>query len=94
MVKFIARINTLAGQEDAVAAALKELVAPSRAEEGCILYDACRMVEDRTQLLVLEEWASEEALEAHMKTPHFRGFLAKIGEALDGAPVLEMVERL
>jgi quinol monooxygenase YgiN len=94
MVKFLARINAVAGREDGVAQALKDLVAPSRAEEGCVLYDACQMVEDRTQFVVLEEWASQEALEVHMKTPHFRGFLSKVGEALDGAPVLEMLERL
>jgi quinol monooxygenase YgiN len=94
MVKFIARINAMPGSEEAVAAALKALVEPSRAEEGCLLYDACRMTDDPTQLVVLEEWASQDALETHMKTPHFRGFLAKVGESLDGAPVLEMLERL
>jgi quinol monooxygenase YgiN len=92
--KFIARIRAKPGQGQHVAQALKELVAPSRAEEGCLLYDVCRSVDDATELLVLEEWESQAALDAHMRTPHFVAFLEKVGEAIEGAPRLEMIERM
>ena len=92
--KFIARIRARPGQDQQVAEALKALVAPSRAEEGCLLYDVCRSADDATQLLVLEEWESQAALDAHMRTPHFVAFLKKVGEAIEGAPRLEMIERV
>jgi len=94
MVKFIARIDAKPGQEGLVSAALRELAGPSRAEAGCLQYVPCRSREDATKLLVLEEWESQEALDAHMETPHFHAFLVAAGEALAGPPQLEFVEPL
>jgi quinol monooxygenase YgiN len=94
MVKMIARIDARPGQEQLVADALRELAGPSRAEAGCILYDTCRCTDDPTQILVLEEWESQVALDLHMATPHFQAFLTKVGDALAGEPRLEMIERL
>ncbi|MBM3474539.1 MAG: antibiotic biosynthesis monooxygenase [Armatimonadetes bacterium] len=94
MVKLIARLQVKPGQEEFVAEALKELAGPSRAEAGCIRYEPCRAKEDPAALLVLEEWESQEALDAHMATPHFQAFVGKIGEALAGPPSLEFIEPL
>jgi quinol monooxygenase YgiN len=94
MVKLIARLHCQPGQADDVAAALLELVGPSRAEAGCMMYDACRSKSDPNEVLVLEEWASQEALDEHMTTPHFRAFGARLGGALAGEPELIMLERL
>jgi len=94
MLKFIARIDAKPGKEALVAEALAALVEPSRAETGCIAYEVCRMKDDHTKLVVLEEWASQEALDEHMASAHFQGFLAKTAGALAGEPRLEMLERL
>jgi quinol monooxygenase YgiN len=94
MVRLIARIGTKAGQEGVVADALRELAGPSRAEAGCIRYDICRAKDDGTKLIVLEEWASQEALDAHMQTPHFKAFVERIASALADAPKLEFIEPL
>jgi len=94
MVKLIARLKAKPGQEALLAQALRELSAPSRSESGCIQYDVCCVREDPATLLVLEEWASQAALDEHMQTPHFQAFLAKAGEALAGEPALEFIERL
>jgi len=94
MVKLIAHLHAQSAHADAVAAALLELAGPSRAEAGCVMYDVCRSKADRNQLLVLEEWESQAALDAHMATPHFQAFVARIGGALAGAPEMTFVERL
>ena len=94
MVKLIARLDAKPGQETLVAEALSELSVPSRAEAGCIQYDVCRSKEDAAKLLVLEEWETQEALDEHMATPHFKTFLAKVGEALAGEPGIELIERV
>ena len=47
------------------------LVAPSRAEEGCINYDLHQSETDRTLFLFYENWViSREALERHLLRPH------------------------
>ncbi len=94
MLKFIARIDAKRGQEELVASGLRALIEPSRAEAGCLLYDVCRDKDDATKLLVLEEWESQAALDAHMETPHFKAFIDKVGDALAGEPSLEFIERL
>ena len=94
MVKLIARIHTQPGQSDVVAAALRTVAAPSRAEAGNIMYDICRSQADPNVLLVLEEWESQAALDAHMATPHFKAFVDSIGTALAGAPELELIDKL
>ena len=94
MIKLIARLHTQPGQADLVASALLDLADPSRAEPGCLLYDVCRSKADPNDLLVLEEWESQAALDAHMATPHFQAFVARIGGALAGAPEMTFVERL
>ena len=94
MVKLIARIDAKPGQEQLLADALSELAGPSRAEAGCVQYDVCRSRENPGALIVLEEWESQAALDAHMETPHFTAFLAKVGDAIAGEPDLEFIERL
>jgi quinol monooxygenase YgiN len=94
MVKLIARLRTQPGQGAAVASALLALAGPSRAEAGCMLYDVCRSQASPDELLVLEEWQSQEALDAHMATPHFQAFIASVGSALAGEPELTLLERL
>jgi len=94
MLKFIARINVKAGHEEIVADALRECAGPSRAEAGCIMYHTCRAKDDATKLVVLEEWESEAALDAHTKTPHFGAFLRKTEGAVEGGIELEFLELL
>jgi len=94
MVKLIARIEAKPGQEELVADALRELAPPSQAEVGCLRYEVCRLKDDATKLVVLEEWESQAALDVHMATPHFQAFGGKIGDALAAPPTLEFVEFL
>jgi quinol monooxygenase YgiN len=94
MVKLIARLSAKPGQEDVLTNALRELAAPSREEAGCLLYDVCVVRDEPARLLVLEEWESQDALDRHMATPHFKAFLDKVGDALAGEPELEVIERV
>jgi quinol monooxygenase YgiN len=50
------------------------LVAPSRAEEGCINYDLHQSIDDPTLFVFYENWVSREALERHLLTPHSLAF--------------------
>ncbi len=94
MVKLIARLRAQPGQDRLLTDALRQLSVPSREEAGCLEYVACRAKDDPATLLVLEEWESQAALDAHMETPHFRAFLGQVGDALVGEPELEFIERI
>jgi quinol monooxygenase YgiN len=83
-VQLIARHIIRPGEEDAVHAALTPFVAAARTEPGNLAFEMFRSVDDDRGYVLLERYASREALAAHRKTPHFRHYL--IGEI---APRLE-----
>ena len=64
-------VKAHAGQEDAVKDAFLAMVGPSRKEPGCLcVQSATQSKTDNSQFMVYEQWASQEALDAHRKTPH------------------------
>jgi len=60
------------GESDAVAALLCRLMPLSRAEPGCLQYDAHRDPDDPDRFFLFERYADEAALEAHQASAHFR----------------------
>ena len=60
------------GESDAVADLLCRLMPLSRAEPGCLQYDAHRDPDDPDRFFLFERYADEAALEAHQASAHFR----------------------
>src|SRR5262245_42495222 len=58
-----------AKRDDAVAAVTKCMEA-TQAEEGCERYVFSGDLSDPGRLYVSEQWASQEAMDTHMATPH------------------------
>ncbi len=58
--------------------AQKELVAPTRAEAGCIRYELWQDRQDPTRFALVEEWESQAALDAHFRQPHLAAGLEKL----------------
>jgi quinol monooxygenase YgiN len=68
------------GQEDAVRDAALACVAPTRAESGNDMYVLHRDTKNPSLFVFIEEWKSEQALDEHLQTPHFK----TLAQALDG----------
>ena len=71
-------VKTKPGQEEAVKEILLALVAPNRKEPGCLGYNLHQSKSDKTQFMFYEQWASQEALDAHMKTPPLKALGGKL----------------
>lgn len=80
----LAFFRARAGASDALGETLSALVTPTRAELACINYDLHRAVEDPLVWFVYENWRSAEGLDAHMRSPHLKAFLAVAPDLLDG----------
>ena len=52
-------------------------------EAGCIEYRFWTALEDPDAILALEMWESDEALAAHLRTPHVARFNETLAGALD-----------
>jgi quinol monooxygenase YgiN len=86
MIHVIAVITANAGQRDTVLEAFRANVPAVRAERGCIEYGAALDTEGfgsfQTKFgpdtfVVVEKWASADALKAHAAAPHMAAYAAK-----------------
>jgi quinol monooxygenase YgiN len=77
------------GKEQEAREAFEELVAPTHAEDGCILYALHQGVEDPRRLAFVERWESPELLQAHLGSDHVQAVLAKADELFaDGGDIV------
>ncbi len=72
----VANIHANPDNADAVLTALKALVAPTRAEAGCIGYDLHTDNNDPAHFVFYECWTDKAAMDQHMATPHIAAFRA------------------
>jgi quinol monooxygenase YgiN len=64
------------GREDDLVRELSALVAPTRKEPGCIVYELHVDPEHHGKLMFYEKFADQAAIDFHVATPHFKNFLA------------------
>jgi quinol monooxygenase YgiN len=77
-VVLTAMVKAKPGQEETVKEALLGLVESTRKEPGCLCYNLHRSKVDKAQFLFYEQWASDEALANHRKTPHMKALKEKL----------------
>lgn len=81
-VTVIARARAKAGLEEQVRQEITALIAPTRAEPGCINYDLHQSAADPALFMLYENWVSMEALEEHLAMPYLEAFKAKAPQLL------------
>ncbi|MCB1183128.1 antibiotic biosynthesis monooxygenase [bacterium] len=86
----VAIFEAVAGREDELAAALAALVAPTRAEDGCLDYDLHRDLERPGRFLFYENWTTRAAWNAHMESPHLRRHRETSPPLVARAEILQM----
>ncbi len=91
-INVVAVLKAKAGKESAVGDALKNALPPSRKDAGCIRYDLFVAQGAPGTFVMLETWASQEDLNAHMSSPHLGAAFASVGDAFDGAPQIFLLD--
>ena len=84
----IARWTARAGNERRVRTAIEKMIAPSRAEPSCRLYQPTVDAEHPGVFLLIEIYEDEAGYEAHLASEHFQRYAVQ--EAL---PLLEDRQR-
>lgn len=79
----VASITAESDRIDLVKAELEKLIAPTRAEAGCLQYDLHGDNENPAHFLFYENWESRELWQAHMGSQHLQAYQA----ATEGAIV-------
>jgi len=89
-----ARFHARAGKERALAETLREVLAPTRAEPGCLAIDAFRSTRDARLFYIHSRWIDEAAFERHAELPHTVRFVERVAPLLDHALDVQRTERL
>ena len=88
-VSVIVRIQLSADSAQGYARAAEAVVAGTRQEPGCQWYGIAVDVTDPCVVWISEQWASQAALDAHLKPAHVGAFL----EACASLEILDMEVR-
>ena len=81
-LNLIARFKAKPGREADLHAILDAMVAPTRAEPGCINYDLHRSQDDASRFVLYEGWRGKADLDAHMAAPHFTRMLRQLEDVV------------
>ena len=90
----VARIVAQPGSVDVVRAGLIALLAPTRAEAGCIVYELMHNEADPTDFTFYEEWSHAAALDAHARSAHIAATFAALDGHLAAPPDVRRYEYL
>ncbi|MFI5800561.1 putative quinol monooxygenase [Streptomyces sp. NPDC051677] len=85
-VVMVATIVAKPGQEELVEKTFKAAIPAVHAEPGCLLYALHRKAGATGEFVMIEKWASQEALGAHMKGAAMREIGTALAQALAGPP--------
>ncbi len=70
----IAHLTAKPGKEAEARKNIRALLAPTRAEKGCVVYDLHEMHSEPAKFMFYEIWKSPEHLNAHAKSGHLTAF--------------------
>ena len=85
-IRVVAHLTSKPETIDATRAALEGFIEPTRAEAGCVYYELMQNNADPTDFTFVEEWESDETLDAHLESPHITRFKEKAGDLLAAEP--------
>jgi quinol monooxygenase YgiN len=88
----LAQITAAAGQEEAVRTALTGLVAPTRAEPGCITYDLHVDNTDPGAFMFYETWETRDLWQDHNVSAHIKAFQAATKDQIAVVAIHEMTQ--
>jgi quinol monooxygenase YgiN len=77
------RLHAREGEESAVEQALRDVLAPSREEQGCLSFHLFRSMRDRRLFYIHSRWRDQAAFQMHAELPHTVLFLERVDALLD-----------
>lgn len=93
-VHIVAHIVAREGEEGRVRAELEKLIEPTRAEPGCLKYELFVNKENGSDFVVVEEYQSDNAFQAHMDSKHVVAAIAQAVPLLASPPDIRRYRRM
>jgi quinol monooxygenase YgiN len=94
VIGIVATLKVQAGKEAEFEKIFTELRAKVKAnEKGCLQYDFFK-VKDEPTFVVMEQYASQDALTAHGQSDYFKASGPALGAVLAGRPTLQFLQKV
>jgi quinol monooxygenase YgiN len=93
-VTVVAIIEARPGKESDMKQVLLSFIEPTRKEAGCIAYHLHTNADQPGKFLFLETWASQAALDTHLKSPHMTKGFAQSKELSATAAEIKLWEQI
>jgi quinol monooxygenase YgiN len=81
-IRVIARSVARRGMENQLRGLLRGMLAPTRAESGCKLYELYES-DSKGRFYFYEIWESQAALDQHAASPHYKHLEQTVGELVE-----------
>lgn len=94
MIKVMAKSFAKADKLEEILKLTREMVEKTVLEEGCIKYELCQDIKEPEIMIILEEWESEEALNRHMVSEHFKRLIPQINEMREKPSEINICRKL
>jgi quinol monooxygenase YgiN len=93
-IRVVAHIIALPNKIEEFKALALSLVEATRQESGCIKYELLQNQSDSTDFTFVEEWLSDDAFNAHLKTPHFLDAVSQLDGLVAASPDIRSYQLL
>ncbi len=90
IIVLIATAKAKAGMRETLLEQLQTLIAPTRAEDGCMQYELNEDAQNAGTFIFIEKWASQEQLDAHSASAHLKAFVEMSTESLESLNIQKL----
>jgi len=94
MIKVVAKSYAKADRLEQLLELSREMVEETNKEQGCISYELFQDVKDPNVLVIIEEWESQEALDRHMASEHFKRLIPQMNELRERPSEVNICKKL
>lgn len=91
-VTIVAKVTAKSDAIGAVKSELIKMIALTRQEQGCIEYRLHQDNDNPAVFVFYENWESPSCVDQHMNSPHFKAYVAAVGDLLADKVVHKMTE--
>jgi quinol monooxygenase YgiN len=85
MLVLTAFVEVAAGDREAIQAAVPNVIAATRAEDGCEDYGCYEDTQCPGRYVFVERWRDKAALDRHLATPQMATWMAMVGPKMQAA---------
>ncbi|MDU1889441.1 MAG: putative quinol monooxygenase [Dysgonomonas sp.] len=92
-LKIVAAIAVKASYQEELEKVFRSLVDETRKEAGNVSYDLHQDLQNPLKYTILEVWKSQDAIDSHNESAHFKAFVAAIENKVDSLAV-EVIKKI